>query len=262
MTYITQLENIPYKFGNEASSNIFQNLTIYSDMIDDIKDATSIYNYYYAPDDDRPDQLSTKLYGTPDHYWTFFLMNDHIRERGWPLSSQQLENKVKKDYPNTVLTTRDNLKGRFKVGEYVAQLDIGITTGGKIIRRNLDLGQLIIEGDYHSIETPYTTNHQIQSKSLNPLTLIYSDTGDSPINITAVTAEYNSTHKYTDENSLEIDLGVDSSSGGLTAPGGLWTATSKWDLYITANEELKKIRIIKPERIEEVVASFKKAMRI
>ena len=48
MTYITQLEQIPYKFGNETSSNIFQNLTIYSDMIDDIKDAVSLYNYYYV----------------------------------------------------------------------------------------------------------------------------------------------------------------------------------------------------------------------
>lgn len=40
---------------------------------------------------ERPDQLSTRLYGTPDYHWTFFIVNDFLRDAGWPASSDQLE---------------------------------------------------------------------------------------------------------------------------------------------------------------------------
>ena len=52
---------------------------------------------------------------------------------------------VKKIFPNTVLNTRENVSTKFKVGQIVT----GNTSGasGKIIKRNLMLGQIVIEGE-------------------------------------------------------------------------------------------------------------------
>lgn len=41
--------------------------------------------------DERPDTLSTRLYGSPEYYWTFFVVNDHLRKGlcDWPLSNHE-----------------------------------------------------------------------------------------------------------------------------------------------------------------------------
>ena len=95
MTYFNNLNKVLYEFGDEVTSSVFQNLTLYADMIDDLKDASSFHEKYTIQQGERPDQVSLKFYDTTEHYWTFYLLNDHIRLQGWPLSSRKLEEKVK-----------------------------------------------------------------------------------------------------------------------------------------------------------------------
>ena len=87
----TTLKN--YRFGNNEQPVGFQDLTSYVGVVDRLKDNLHFYEQYYILDGDRPDQLSFKLYGESDHYWMFYLLNDHIRERGWPLSENRLVEK-------------------------------------------------------------------------------------------------------------------------------------------------------------------------
>ena len=187
MPILESLSPILYRFGNEANRVPFQNLTSYVDLIDDIKDEVSLYETYYVRDGDRPDQLSLKFYNTTDFYWTFFLMNDHVRVQGWPLSNYQLEKKVKEDFPNTIFTTRNNLTGIFKVGETVT----GNTSGGSgvIIRRHLDLGQIVIKGDisFSSGET-------------------MTSSGGQSVTSTGFVREFNAVHHYEDANKKYIDI--------------------------------------------------------
>ena len=82
-------QNFPlqrYKFGSEVEDTLIQNLTAYVDIIDNIKNNISFYNKIELRDGTRADQLSQQLYGNPNYYWTFYLMNDHVKKYGWPLS--------------------------------------------------------------------------------------------------------------------------------------------------------------------------------
>lgn len=257
MTYFTSLPETRYLFGKEKSITAFQNLSIYADLIDDIKDSIGFYREYYIRDHDRPDQLSMKMYGSPEYYWTFFLMNDNLRLQGWPLDSQKLEEQVKKEYPNTILTSLSSLKGIFKVDSTVTGLESNGSTSvsGKLIRRNLDLGQLVIKGT-HS----YSTNYSISD-------------GTNSIAIIKATEEYNAIHHYVDSNSKRIDINPESSvsnsytyslvDGVVTgSAGSAVTPVTIMERAETENEKLKHIRIIKPEAIESIAISFKKLLRL
>ena len=62
--------------------------------VDDIAAGPYVnYTYYDIGSSERPDVVSQKLYGTTDFYWTFFIVNDFLKEGigAWPKSEQELE---------------------------------------------------------------------------------------------------------------------------------------------------------------------------
>ena len=143
MTYFNSFPQINYKFGNEETVNAIQNISAYVDIIDQTKDNASLYTKHTILDGDRPDVLSQKLYGNSSYYWTFYLMNDNIRRQGWPLSYNEVLNKAKEDYSNKTIVTRDLMFDKMDVGDTVTGQSSAAT--GTIVRRNLDLGQLVIK---------------------------------------------------------------------------------------------------------------------
>ena len=71
--------------------------------VDDIAaDPYINYTYYKVTSGERPDVVSQKLYGTTDFYWTFFIVNDFLKEGigAWPKSEQELERYIAKQYDN------------------------------------------------------------------------------------------------------------------------------------------------------------------
>ena len=73
MSYFKYFPKVPYKFGNETSQDTFENISVYADIIDQIKNDVAAYEEYYILPGERPDQVSLKLYDTPNYHWTFFL---------------------------------------------------------------------------------------------------------------------------------------------------------------------------------------------
>ena len=71
-----------YRFGNNTDIDLVQNITKYVDLIDQIRNNISFTEKYNILSGDRPDVVSHKLYGTMDYYWTFYLMNEHVRLSG------------------------------------------------------------------------------------------------------------------------------------------------------------------------------------
>jgi hypothetical protein len=134
-----------YKFGDETNTAIFQNLSAYIDLIDQVADDASFYTKYTIQDGDRPDVVSYKLYNTTEYYWTFYLLNENIRLQGWPLTTQQLYANSRKFYPNTVIKTEENVAAKFQIGDTAVQGSIANPTAkGRVVERNLDLGQIVI----------------------------------------------------------------------------------------------------------------------
>jgi hypothetical protein len=242
MLYFNEFPKVQYKFGNEIDPVIFQDISIYADVVDQVKDSISFLNVHTIQEGFRPDQVSIQLYGTSLYYWTFFLLNDNIRQQGWPLTRHELASYIQKVFPNTTLTIRDiDLPTKFKVGQTVS----GGTSGasGKIIRRNLNLGQIVIEGNVGFRE------------SGELLTSVNSSGVSETMSAISSSKEYLSAAYYIDGTSALVDIDP------ATGPGALLTEKTHEDVYFATNESLRQIKVIKPSQITNIITSFKRSVR-
>ena len=241
--YFKDMEIVNYRFGDNESSVLFNNLTQYIDIIDGLKDNISFYNKYTIVSGDRPDTLSYKLYGTTDYYWTFFLLNDHIRLSGWPVATYDILEQAKSKYPYRTVTTNTDISTSFPVGQVVT----GVTSGtvGTIIKRNLDMGQLIIDTG----EEPNTTNFG----STEQITYISVEDGETfTATLVKESEQYNSVHHYEDANGVYQDLTL----FDFANPSPTWTAVTYRDRLERRNDELKEINVLKPDVVTKVVSEF------
>jgi len=184
--YFSNHPKIPYRFcgcTSEENKVIFTNLILYSNIIDQISDDVSLYRFENTRDGERPDSLSQRLYGSPEYYWTFFLLNPELRKQGWPLGEKALEAKMKEDLPGECLVflpqqsifTGNNgfiqhpLIANFPVGETVFGQISG--AAGVVYARNVHLGQLFV---HKTNNIPFRDNevvvNRINSAPTNQLT--------------------------------------------------------------------------------------------
>ena len=88
MKYIKHFPKLKYDLDDDGNTkdivDVFRFAKVVNQKtIDDI----SLYTFYYVPDGERPDHASVALYGTPDYYWTFFLVNPEMKNlyNDWPM---------------------------------------------------------------------------------------------------------------------------------------------------------------------------------
>ena len=243
MLYFQDFQDLFYLFGNEDKPTIFQDISRYADIVDQIKDDISFFNYHTIQEGFRPDQVSIQLYDTPMYYWTFFLLNDDLRQQGWPLINGELITYIKKIFPNKTVTTRENISSKFKVGQTVT----GGTSGasGKIIRRDLSLGQMIIE---LTTAQSFTTSGELL-QSTNTSGVVETCT------IVSSSNEYEAAHHYLRDG---VIYGEHNPFDG---PGAQDTEVTVEETWVNNNESLRTIKIIKPSLISSVVTSYKKSIR-
>lgn len=101
--YFQDFPVVDYKFGDEVTTTQFQHLGTAVDILDQVKQFEVYYSTYHIRNGERPEQVSYKLYGDVNHYWTFYLLNDHLRQQGWPIRDADVYPKAQEYYPNTVL---------------------------------------------------------------------------------------------------------------------------------------------------------------
>lgn len=66
-----------------------------------IQDDNALYIYYEIEDGERPDVVSHKLYDDAQYYWTFFIINDFLRDgymSSWPLSYRNFNKMIEREY--------------------------------------------------------------------------------------------------------------------------------------------------------------------
>jgi len=239
--YFKNFEYAEYRFGNNENLDLFKNLTQYVNLIDQIKNNVSFTEKFQVVSGDRPDTVSHQLYGTMDYYWTFYLMNDHLRLSGWPLNNDEIFEKVKSKYPNRVLTTTSEIGALFPVGQVIeGQSSSAI---GEIVKRNLDLGQLFVKLTQGTKFTAGETISYIDTSAAGSPTRTLSITGE--------TEQFNAVHHYED-NGVHAD--IDPFSG----PGLSLTPITYRDRLEERNDELKEIVVIDPNSIVSVVGEFQK----
>lgn len=237
MSYFQNFPVISYKFGDEPTANAFQNISAYVDIIDRIKDDTVYYENYFIQSKERADWLSYKLYEDPRFSWTFYIMNDHIRRQGWPVDYSGVTAKAKADYPNKTLVIRELFFDKFLKGSTVTGQSSAAT--GKVLRRNLDLGQIVVESTNEYAFTP--------GELLN-------DASDQQVTLFSVSDEYLSAHHY--ENAEKETIDFDPTVG----PGMVLTEITYLDRMVAENETLKSIKVIKRNVINDLEIAYQEAL--
>lgn len=253
---------IKYSFGDNEPLVYFQKISTGVDLIDVLKEQISVYTKQTILDNERPDTLSYKLYGTSDYYWTFFLMNDKLRESGWPVPSEREYEVLYERYPNYTMTTDSFVATSFPVGTKVKT-----STGyfATVLKKNLDLGQIIIKPNgFKEVYVSQANSYQIigatPSEYPNNFTGVTSISFDDG-SITQVAsvwlsqAEYNAAHHYEDSKGEYVDVNPYSQDRS-----GKKLVTVK-DRFQAKNRDLKEIVVLKPEVADSVVGEFKKLLR-
>lgn len=242
--YFKNFPLVNYYFGDETNPTIFQNISAYISIIDELKDKTTSYTSVFIEEGDRPDTLSYKLYGTTDYYWTFFFLNDDIRESGWPLSWVDLLDKAKKDYPHFTVTTEDDISSRFLEGDLVQGLQSGST--GTVIKRYLDLGQIVVNMSLTATTNGFNAGEQIRANN------IISD----EVVVKSSVAQYNSVHHFENTSGEWKDIDpydYDNSTSGLIP-------VTYYERVIAKNEALKEIKVFRPDVVPQIQGEYQKLL--
>lgn len=241
MSYFNNFPKVFYDFGNTGETALTQNLAAYVEIIDELAKNNAFYNDYYIRQGVRPDHASYSLYGDPTLHWLFYLMNPKIREQGWPLSRLELTDKIVKDFSGTVIVSRDDdLFSKFAVGQTVTS-----TAGngsGVVAHRNIGMGQIVLD----EVTGTFIDGEQVQSVNSEGITEY-----TTPV---AITPESLSTRYYLDADGERIDIAP------TEEPGAQITRVTHLQYYITENEALRKIRVIRPTEINQVIRRFTQAM--
>jgi hypothetical protein len=247
--FFKNFPRIGYNFGNETDPALFQNLSVYIKLIDEIKDDIAFYTSLFIQDYDRPDSLSYKLYDTTEFYWTFYYLNTDIRESGWPLPYQDLLPKAKKDYPHRTVTTTGNISKTFLPGHTVSGSVSGST--GTVIKRYLDLGQIIIN----------SANNFNAGEILTPSINGVAQTADV-IRVTSDAAQYDAVHHYENSSGEYVDIGLVPSGTGTGAfpTVSVYTPVTYFERITAKNDSLKEIKVLIPDVAAQVKTEFNKLL--
>jgi len=240
---------INYKFGNESTSALFQNISVYIKLIDEIANDVAFYSTLHIQDFDRPDSLSYKLYDTTEFYWTFYYLNTDIRESGWPLPQSDLLSKAKKDYPHRSVITTGNISKTFLPGHTVKGAISGST--GTIIKRYLDLGQIIID----------SPNNFGPGESLIPSINGEEFIGDFVI-VKSDTEQHLSVHHYENTSKEFVDIGLVPSAEGTGAYPTVssFIPITYFDRIQAKNDSLKEIKVLSPDVAAQIKTEFNKLL--
>ena len=99
--FFSQFPTLTYDIDGEGSYVNLTDISRTADITTFNENKVSYYTYYEVNDGDRPDTVSQLLYGTPEHYWSIFILNDSLKagiNSAWPLSNLAFEAMIAREY--------------------------------------------------------------------------------------------------------------------------------------------------------------------
>ena len=253
MAYFSNFANIDYDFDGSGIERSIKNLAQYSTIISKNIDDATFYSYYNIQDGARPDNVSEELYGTPEYYWTFFIVNNELQNywQDWPKSSEALRQFTEEEYIGLAAIFDADVEafGKFVIGGTVNGSLSNAT--GKVIAIYPTQGYIQIEQDKNSIANFRTAGESITLTAAN-------STKTEDIARVGNTIECTSIVKAAYAPNYHIDDGTGERTRRRTA------GTSPVTHFEEENEVniiKARIKVIKPEKIGEVAGAFQKTMR-
>jgi hypothetical protein len=247
--YFKNFPRVAYRFGDEDQPVSYQKLSKYVDVIDTLQENISSYIEYEIRDFDRPDTLSHRFYGTSEYEWTFFLMNDRLRESGWPLAVQDLYEAAQNDFYKNY-TCKLDISTADSAAQFASLYPVGqsVLVGDKegiVVHKDLDLGEIVVSSD-----SDLTTSMAISYADPDSDRTL---TVHAPLTNTVY--EYEGTHHYENDSGEWVNIFLDDNTLNAIPKTNL-------EYLVDQNDQSKRIRIIRKQDIQTVVAEYKRLMEI
>ena len=241
--FFKQIPNIQYDFKSDGkffeAKDLFRKVSTWSYL----QEGISGYTYYRVTEGERPDVVSSKLYGDSTLYWTFFLVNENLQDfNDWPKSGQLLHRFIARKYSGKVLVGSEstdivsfdhatNVSSKFLLGEKVTQTSSGAF--GFVTKIDPTHNRIVL----NSVLGTFDTSTVVGSESTKSFT------------VTSVANEKDVVHHYTDSNGLRTTVSTSN------------TPVSNEEYERDINEDKFNIRIIEPRYIDKVVTEFNRLVR-
>lgn len=120
MSYFNYFPNTLYRV-NSASDVAVKNILLRAKIKDILVESESAFLDYRIRDGETPESLANRIYDRPDYHWIILMFNEiHDVYNQWPMSNNELENMMAKEYTGKVLHVDPSMmKVRNKSGTYV-----------------------------------------------------------------------------------------------------------------------------------------------
>ena len=288
MSFFKLFPKVPYDLRNDGVTsnivNLYRSVRPLQNFVDDI----STYKFYEVKDGERPDIVSQRLYGSPNFYWTFFIINDFLHDglASWPLSQQAFQDYLATEYNGYAIQTakpiidrnsdqlitdhRNSLSGRFQIGEIITGNSSGMK--GTLTKKIIDLNQLIVQNVTPGVEGVHPHTGNSDSTILGGAYIGTAGSGNVPTEqITGFTSgdfvgtwqvwKYlDAPHYWYDETDPEkrVTDNARMITGG-TPDSNLAYISNRAYLEET-NDSRSKIRVIDPNYMDQFVNTFEKIL--
>ena len=214
------------------------------------------YTQYDILDGERPDQVSQRIYDTPDYWWTFFIINESLSSGliDWPKGNSELEEYINLKYTGTVLTFfRDSgnstLDDHFVRDNFIAGEDLK-DTEGTIIGRVASVDPIMNRIFVDSFTTPLTSeNYSTLVTGIGNKSIVANENYSW-----SVEEEKLAAHHYTDANGDQVQRLYFADNGD-----GLTEVTNREYEY-DLNDSKLSISVIRPGYISEFAKAYEKIL--
>jgi len=234
--YFSNIRNVLIDVDGSGNVDVLKNLTAKVTASNDLLNSAGYYQTVEIIDGERPDILSTRLYGTSEYHWTFLLLNPQIKNiwDDWPMSASQLIEYCTNKYQHLAADTDTDLNNKFIIGETITG---GVSGATGIIREvHVNMGYIVIEKTAGTFNVTGETVQGLEST-------------DSAV------ANFIKSQAYAPHHHIN-----NSTQAWVKRAAAGTTAYSYIDYESAVTEQNRNIKVIKPLNIRTVANEFIKVM--
>ena len=249
MTFFDQFPKRNYDLKRDGNlieiQDIFRNVDVNEELIDTV----SAYQFYQIKDGERPDQAARSLYKNVNYYWTFFIVNDHLKKglEAWPKGYQELTEYIAEEYTKyTIIELKPEDFSKVTAISDYSNLSINRTLidspkkpQGKIFKVDPETNQIWISSPSNDIRAAF------RGSKPNVPSLRITDTSDGDTFSPSFSPSdgwefgWQATAYYKDSDGNRIGIYDSPKPGRVTY----------FEFEEEENEKLRSIRIVKPDQI-------------
>jgi hypothetical protein len=238
--YFANFPKIVYDFdlSDGADYRVVADITRNVRLRKAILENISLYDYYDIAEGETPEIISEKIYGTPYYHWVIMLVNqkyDYVND--FPLSQLEFDKRIDDMYGNKKYHVHHYMENGFiKEGVNILKLRESALSGGGI-------GEVIVGKVLQSSANGYRAR-------IDEI-VVQSDNNFITVSVSMREGKFepNETLVIVGETTqVEVDQ--------CTIPAN-YTTTSNYDYEYNLNESKRRIKIVDPQLIDQIIKEFK-----